>query len=132
MKWSWLSEVLFFKLVIHLFIFVTIFPIPTLSQTLPDIVVGHTDRITSTLPGKEIGLSIHLPDTEQKGPFPVLVVFQTHFEQVAGTVKNLYDYGLVPGIFVVSINDYEYGYLTPSVVDGTPHSGQARSLIAVL
>ena len=91
------------------------------------ILIGHRAGMQSTILEKEIQLSIHTPDDYDSSDerYPVLYIFQTHFAQVSGAVKNLYDYGLVPKIIVVSIDNYEYGYLTPTKIESDPNSGQA-------
>jgi predicted alpha/beta superfamily hydrolase len=97
------------------------------SQNGENVIIGKTAKLQSTLLQKEIQLSIHVPeDSEEPAErYPVLYTFQTHFEQVAGAVKNLYDYTLMPEMMVVRIDNYEFGYLTPTVIDGNPNSGQA-------
>jgi len=91
------------------------------------ISIGHRAGIQSTILEKEIHLSIHTPDDYDSSDecYPVLYIFQTHFAQVSGAVKNLYDYGLVPKIIVICIDNYEYGYLTPTKIESDPNSGQA-------
>ncbi len=91
------------------------------------ITMGHKKSMKSTILDKEMQLSIHVPDdyTSTDERYPVLYTFQTHFEQVSGAVKNLYDYGLIPKIIVIRIDNYEYGYLTPTTVDDDPNSGKA-------
>lgn len=97
------------------------------AQDPENIVIGKKLRMESNLLQKEIQLSIHVPDdydnTDDR--YAVLYTFQTHFEQVSGAVKNLYDYQLIPKIIVVRIDNYEFGYLTPTKVTDTPNSGQA-------
>lgn len=97
------------------------------AQEEAKIVIGHEVRMQSTLLDKEIRLSVHVPDDYDTSDerYPVLYIFQTHFEQVSGAVKNLYDYGLAPKIIVVSVDNYEFGYLTPTKVESNPNSGKA-------
>ena len=91
------------------------------------IVIGHKIKIQSKILEKEMQLSIHIPDEYETSDekYPVLFTFQTHFEQVSGTIKNLYDYNLVPKIIVVRIDNYEFGYLTPTKIESNPNSGKA-------
>ncbi len=91
------------------------------------IVIGHQVTMRSTLLEKEMQLSIHIPDDYNGSDerYPVLYIFQTHFAQVSGAVKNLYYYGLTPKIIVVSIDNYEFGYLTPTKIESDPNSGKA-------
>jgi len=97
------------------------------AQDPENIVIGKKLRMESNLLQKEIQLSIHVPDDSDNTDdrYAVLYTFQTHFEQVSGAVKNLYDYQLIPKIIVVRIDNYEFGYLTPTKVTDTPNSGQA-------
>lgn len=97
------------------------------SQSSDSVVIGETAKLQSAVLQKDILLSIHVPEhaDDQAGRYPVLFTFQTHFEQVAGAVKNLYDYGFIPKMMVVRINNYEFGYLTPTAIAGNPNSGQA-------
>ncbi len=91
------------------------------------IVIGHKTRMQSEVLEKEIRLSVHVP-ARQDDPNerdPVLFTFQTHFEMVGGAVKNLYDYRTAPKMIVVSIDNYEFGYLTPTKVESVPYSGKA-------
>ena len=101
------------------------------SENGDNVIIGKAVRLHSTLLQKEIQLSIHVPDNhdESTDRYPVLYMFQTHFEQVAGTVKNLYDYYLIPEMMVVRIDNYEFGYLTPTVITGKPNSGQADKFL---
>lgn len=91
------------------------------------IVLGVKANIDSHILGKEIQISVHVPDshTDSDERYPVLYTFQTHFEQVAGAVKNPYDYGLIPKTIVVRVDNYEFGYLTPTKVASDPNSGKA-------
>lgn len=91
------------------------------------IIIGNIVRMQSKFLEKEIQLSIHLPDDYNSSDerYPVLYTFQTHFEQVSGAAKNLYDYGLIPKIIIVRIDNYEYGYLSPMPVEDDPNSGKA-------
>jgi predicted alpha/beta superfamily hydrolase len=101
------------------------------SQNGDNVIIGKTVKLQSTLLQKNIQLSIHVPDNhgESTDRYPVLYMFQTHFEQVAGAVKNLYDYSLIPEMMVVRIDNYEFGYLTPTVIVGNPNSGQAERFL---
>jgi predicted alpha/beta superfamily hydrolase len=101
------------------------------SQNGDNVIIGKTVKLQSTLLQKKIQLSIHVPDNhgESTDRYPVLYMFQTHFEQVAGAVKNLYDYSLIPEMMVVRIDNYEFGYLTPTVIVGNPNSGQAERFL---
>ncbi len=96
-------------------------------QALEKIAIGQKARIHSTVLDKEILLSIHVPEDYDSSDerYPVLYTFQTHFEQASGAVKNLYDYELIPKMIVARIDNYEFGYLTPTEVDNDPNSGQA-------
>lgn len=92
-----------------------------------DICIGKTDTVYSNILKKDIRLSIHIPedyDSTSDG-YPLLCTFQTHFEQVSGTVKQLYDYERIPPMIVVSIDNYEFGYLTPTRIERDPNSGKA-------
>ncbi len=91
------------------------------------IIIGNKVIMQSKLLEKEMQLSIHVPDDYNSSDvrYPVLYTFQTHFEQVSGAVKNLYDYGLIPKIIVVRVDNYEFGYLTPTPVEDDPNSGKA-------
>lgn len=97
------------------------------SQNGGDIVIGRKVSLQSSILANEIELSIHVPESHDAtdARYPVLFTFQTHFEQVAGAVKNLYDYSLTPEMIVVRIDNYEFGYLTPTPVEGDPNTGQA-------
>lgn len=92
-----------------------------------NISIGMRTVFHSSILDKDVELSIHLPqsydDTERK--YPVLYIFQAHFEHVAGVVKNLYDNSLIPEIIVIRIDNYEFGYLTPTEVEGDPNTGKA-------
>ncbi len=92
-----------------------------------DIRIGKRETIHSKILEKEILLSIHIPvdypDTSER--YPLLCTFQTHFEQVSGTVKQLYDYERIPPMIVVRIDNYEFGYLTPTRIEKDPNSGKA-------
>ncbi len=96
-----------------------------------DIIIGRKVKMQSNILEKEIQLSIHIPDgyADSAERYPVLYIFQTHFEQVSGAVKNLYDYNLTPKIIVVSIDGYEFGYLTPTKIERDPNSGQADKFL---
>jgi len=91
------------------------------------IVIGEKVSMQSELLGKEMKLSVHLPDAYENSDehYPVLFTFQTHFEQVSGAVKNLYDNKSIPKTIVVCINNYEYGYLSPTKIIRQANSGQA-------
>ncbi|MCJ7582171.1 MAG: alpha/beta hydrolase-fold protein [Candidatus Aminicenantes bacterium] len=95
------------------------------------ISIGHRTGMHSKILEKDIQLSVHAPDDYDRteGRYPVLYTFQTHFAQVSGAVKNLYDYGLTPNIIVVSIDNYEYGYLSPTKIESDPNSGQADQFL---
>ncbi len=97
------------------------------AQDEESILIGHKTRMRSEILEKEIKLSVHVP-ANQDNPnerYPVLFTFQTHFEMVSGAVKNLYDNRSVPKMIVVSIDNYEFGYLTPTKVESDPNSGKA-------
>jgi predicted alpha/beta superfamily hydrolase len=96
-------------------------------QDKDKIVIGHQASMRSSVLEKEIQLSIHTPENTRhpNERYPVLYTFQTHFEMVSGAVKNLYDYRLIPKIMVVSIDNYEFGYLTPTKVESDANSGKA-------
>jgi predicted alpha/beta superfamily hydrolase len=102
------------------------------AQTEQKISIGQKARIHSTVLNKEILLSIHVPEDYDSSDerYPVLYTFQTHFEQVSGAVKNLYDYDLIPKIIVVRIDNYEFGYLTPNKVESDPNSGRADQFLS--
>lgn len=97
------------------------------TQDGQQIIIGHQLSMHSKLLEKEMQFSIHIPDDYESSSemYPVLYTFQTHFEMVSGTVKNLYDYKLTPKIIVVNINNYEFGYLTPTEIERNPNSGKA-------
>jgi predicted alpha/beta superfamily hydrolase len=97
------------------------------AQDQDHIIIGNIVRMHSRILDKDIQLSVHVPDDHDTSDvrYPVLYIFQTHFEQVSGAVKNLYDYGLTPKIIVVSIDNYEFGYLTPTKIESNPNSGKA-------
>lgn len=97
------------------------------AQEDSNIIIGKKVRWNSAVLNKEMELSMHLPSDYENsdGSYPLLITFQTHFEQVSGAVKNLYDYRLIPKMIVVQIDNYEFGYLTPTKVDSDPNSGQA-------
>jgi len=97
------------------------------AQNEEAVVIGEKVKMQSHILEKEIQLSIHIPDgyESSNAKYPVLYSFQTHFEQIAGAVKNLYDYRLTPQLICVQINNYEFGYLTPTPIEGRPNSGQA-------
>lgn len=97
------------------------------AQDEEKIVIGHKVRMQSVILEKEMQLSDHTPDTyiSSNERYPVLYTFQTHFEMVSGAVKNLYDYELTPKIIVVSVDNYEFGYLTPTKIESNPNSGKA-------
>jgi predicted alpha/beta superfamily hydrolase len=99
----------------------------TEQKNAENIIIGHHVKMQSKLLEKEMQLSIHIPDNYETSTehYPVLYTFQTHFEQVSGAIKNLYDYNLTPKIIVVRIDNYEYGYLTPSKIESNPNSGKA-------
>lgn len=104
---------------------------PAHAENADDVTIGKSIKLQSTILQKEVHLSIHLPsgNNDAGNRYPVLYTFQTHFEQVAGAVKNLYDYSLIPEMMVVRIDNYEFGYLTPSVIAGNPNSGQADTFL---
>jgi predicted alpha/beta superfamily hydrolase len=97
------------------------------AQAAEKITIGQKTSIHSKILGKDMQLSIHVPDDYDSSDelYPVLYTFQTHFEQVSGAVKILYDYGLIPKTMVVRIDNYEFGYLTPTQVESNPNSGRA-------
>ncbi len=97
------------------------------AQEAKKIEIGTKSTIQSKVLEKEIQLSLHIPSgyDKSKERYPVLVTFQTHFEQVAGAVKNLYDYELIPKMIVIRIDNYEFGYLTPTKIESNPNSGKA-------
>jgi len=101
------------------------------AQTEQKISIGQKARIHSTVLNKEILLSIHVPEDYDSSDerYPVLYTFQTHFEQVSGAVKNLYDYELIPKTIVVRVDNYEFGYLTPTKVENDPNSGRADQFL---
>lgn len=109
-----------------------LFAFDTLSSRNGDnIIIGETIKLHSDVFQKKIQLSIHIPEDsgDRAERYPVLYTFQSHFEQVAGAVKNLYDYFLIPKMMVVRIDNYEFGYLTPSVTAENPNSGQAGKFL---
>lgn len=91
------------------------------------ICIGKRESVYSEILGKEIRLLIHVPEDYDgtNDRYPLLCTFQTHFEQVSGTAKQLYDYKRIPPMIVVSIDNYEYGYLTPTKIESNPNSGKA-------
>jgi predicted alpha/beta superfamily hydrolase len=95
------------------------------------ITIGTRIVLHSEVLDKDMELSVHLPnsysDTSKR--YPVLCTFQTHFEQTAGAVKNLYDYSLIPEMIVIRIDNYEFGYLTPVEVDDDPNTGKADDFL---
>jgi len=97
------------------------------AQGKETVVIGEKVTVHSRILDKEMRLSIHLPDEydTSNDRYPVLFTFQTHFEQAAGAVKNLYDYRLTPRIICVRIDNYDFGYLTPTPIENRPNSGQA-------
>lgn len=119
--WKRLSN--FFVLFVMGFILVE-YAYPQKTQTIE---IGKKETIPSKVLEKDIRLSLHIPsdyDTS-KERYPILITFQTHFEQVAGAVKNLYDYKLIPKTIVVRVDGYEFGYLTPTKIESNPNSGKA-------
>lgn len=96
-------------------------------QKTTKIEIGNKETIQSKILEKEMQLSIHIPSDydQSKDRYPILVTFQTHFEQVAGAVKNLYDYELIPKMMVIRIDSYEFGHLTPTRIESNPNSGKA-------
>lgn len=92
-----------------------------------ELVIGKTVKMNSEILEKEVHLSIHIPadykTSDQR--YPVLYLFQTHFEQAAGAVEMLYDYNTTPELICVQIDNYEFGYLTPTKIENDPNSGQA-------
>lgn len=101
------------------------------SQDEEKIVIGKKVKMQSNILEKEMYLSIHLPDEYEtlKMRCPVLYTFQTHFEQIAGAIKNLYDYSLTPQIICVQVDNYEFGYLTPTNIENDPNSGKADKFL---
>ncbi len=101
------------------------------AQEEEKIVIGKKVRMQSYILEKEMHLSIHIPDDYQGSNvrYPVLYTFQTHFEQIAGVIKSLYDYSLIPKIIYVQIDNYEYSYLTPTKIESDPNSGQADKFL---
>lgn len=101
------------------------------AQDEEGILIGRKIKMISKILEKEIQFSVHLPDGYEKSDerYPVLYTFQTHFEQASGAVKNLYDYNLVPKTIVVRIDNYEFGYLTPTKIESNPNSGQADKFL---
>jgi predicted alpha/beta superfamily hydrolase len=96
-----------------------------------NLIIGKTVTLPSSVLQKGIELSVHVPESsrDDSARYPVLFTFQTHFEQVAGAVKNLYDYSLIPEMMVVRIDNYEFGYLTPTAIPSRPNSGQADKFL---
>ena len=92
-----------------------------------NILIGMKIKMYSNILEKEMHLSVHVPDDYDSSEerYPVLYIFQTHFAQVSGAVKNLYDYVLTPRMIVVSVDSYEFGYLTPTKIQTNPNSGKA-------
>jgi predicted alpha/beta superfamily hydrolase len=97
------------------------------AQDEEPVVIGEKVKMQSHILAKEMHLSIHIPDGYEtsNAKYPVLYAFQTHFEQIAGAIKNLYDYRLTPQIICVQIDNYDFGYLTPTPIENRPNSGQA-------
>lgn len=101
------------------------------SQDEDKIVIGNKVKMHSNIFEKEMELSVHIPDGFDSSDerYPVLYIFQMHFEQASGAVKNLYDYILIPKTIVVGIDNYEFGYLTPTKVESDPNSGKADQFL---
>ncbi|MFC1550198.1 alpha/beta hydrolase-fold protein [Candidatus Neomarinimicrobiota bacterium] len=101
------------------------------AQDKERIVIGEKVSIYSNVLEKEMRLSIHIPNDYKNTniSYPVLYTFQTHFEQVAGAIKNLYDYKLTPKIICVKLDDYKFGYLSPIEFENDPNSGQANKFL---
>lgn len=101
------------------------------AQEGSDIIIGKKVKMHSNVLNKEMELSVHLPGdyADSDEAYPVLFTFQTHFEQVSGAVKNLYEYRLIPKMMVIRIDNYEYGYLTPTKVESDPNTGQADTFL---
>jgi predicted alpha/beta superfamily hydrolase len=97
------------------------------AQEDSNIIIGKKVRWRSAVLNKEMELSMHLPSDYEDSDesYPVLITFQTHFEQVSGAVKNLYEHGLIPKMIACRIDNYEFGYLTPTKVESDANSGQA-------
>lgn len=104
---------------------------PVRAQDEEQIVIGRKVKIQSSILEKEMRLSIHIPhDYENSNErYPVLYVFQTHFELISGAVKCLYDYNLIPRIICVQIDNYEFAYLTPTRIERDPNSGRADAFL---
>ena len=96
-----------------------------------EVIIGRKIKLQSAILQKEIQISVHVPANSSNSPvrYPVLYIFQAHFEQVVGAVKNLYDYSLVPEMMVVRIDNYEFGYLTPTAIADDPNSGKADEFL---
>ncbi len=101
------------------------------AQDEEKIVIGKKVRMQSKILEKEIHLSIHVPNEYENSNvrYPVLYIFQAHFELIAGAIKSLYDYSLIPQIICVQIDNYEYSYLTPTKIENDPNSGQADKFL---
>ncbi len=97
------------------------------TQNEDKIVIGNRITIHSDILNKEIELSVLVPEDHDKSNerYSVLYTFHSHFEMVCGIVKNLYDWNLSPEIIVVNVDSYEYGYLTPTSVEGISNWGEA-------
>ena len=85
----------------------------------------------SKILGREMQLSVHVPEDYDKSNerYPVLYTFHSYFEMVCGIVKNLYGLNLSPETIVINIDNYEYGYLYPTKVEGAPDYGQADKFL---
>jgi predicted alpha/beta superfamily hydrolase len=122
------SKALKFLCILSVFLFVAVLSKTGMAQVEgDDVVIGKSLTMTSKILEKKIQLSVHLPDgyEDSNERYPVLYTFQTHFELTSGVVKNLYDFNLTPKIIVVLIDNYEFGYLTPTKIESNPNSGQA-------
>lgn len=113
-----------FYLIIPLFLFLNKVGY---SQVEDKIVIGNKVKMHSNIFDKEIELSVHIPEDYDKSKERYLVLYTFHsiFELVCGIVKNLYDWNLSPKVIVINIDSYEYGYLTPTRVEGNSNSGEA-------
>lgn len=95
------------------------------------IEIGERTTLHSETLKKDMILSIHVPDRtrQSKDTWPVLITFQTDFLHVAATVRQLYTSSLIPEMAVVGIDNYEYGYLSPTKLPWRKGSGQANLFI---
>lgn len=101
------------------------------AQDVDKIIIGNKVKIHSNIFNKEIEFSIHIPESYDKSgkKYPVLYTCLTQFEMVCGIVKNLYKEHLIPETIVINIDTYEYGYLTPSSVEGVLNWGKADQFL---